>query len=113
MHELALSQSIVSLVSEQARQHGFRSVTRVVVEVGAAAGVEPEALRFCFDVAAERTCVKGAELVTVPIALRARCRACNTEYMPGSLIAPCTNCGSYERDILAGRELRVTRFEAA
>jgi Zn finger protein HypA/HybF involved in hydrogenase expression len=46
MHELALSQSIVALVLERARATRLRTVTRVAVEVGAAAGVDPEALRF-------------------------------------------------------------------
>jgi len=55
MHELALSQSIVDLVVECARKEGVHAVTRVVVEVGVAAGVEPDALRFCFDVVAADT----------------------------------------------------------
>jgi hypothetical protein len=46
MHELALSQSIVDLVVDRASKEGLREVTRVVVEVGVAAGVEPDALRF-------------------------------------------------------------------
>ena len=37
MHELALSQSIVELVLERAAAERLRTVTRVVVEVGAAA----------------------------------------------------------------------------
>ena len=55
MHELALSQSIVDLVVECARKQGVHAITRVVVEVGVAAGVEPHALRFCFDVVAADT----------------------------------------------------------
>jgi hydrogenase nickel incorporation protein HypA/HybF len=48
MHELALSQSIVDLVAEAAAREGLHQVTRVVLEVGAAAAVEPQALLFCF-----------------------------------------------------------------
>jgi hydrogenase nickel incorporation protein HypA/HybF len=59
MHELALSQSIVDLVLERAAAERLRTVTRVV-EVGAAAGVDPEALRFCFDAVAEATAARGA-----------------------------------------------------
>ena len=55
MHELALSQSIVELVLERAAAERLRTVTRVVVEVGAAAGVDPEALRFCFEAVTEET----------------------------------------------------------
>ena len=45
MHELALTQSIVDLVTRCGRQEGLHRVTRVVVEVGVAAAVEPGALR--------------------------------------------------------------------
>jgi Zn finger protein HypA/HybF involved in hydrogenase expression len=45
MHELALTQSIVDLVTRCGRQEGLDRVTRVVVEVGVVAAVEPEALR--------------------------------------------------------------------
>ncbi len=44
MYELALSQSIVDLVVGCARAEGLRTVTRVVVEIGVAAGVDPEGL---------------------------------------------------------------------
>jgi hydrogenase nickel incorporation protein HypA/HybF len=73
MHELALSQSIVDLVLERAAAERLRTVTRVV-EVGAAAGVDPEALRFCFDAVAEATAARGAELVIIGVSLRTRCR---------------------------------------
>jgi hydrogenase nickel incorporation protein HypA/HybF len=112
MHELALSQNIVNMVVEAARLEGVRRVSGVMVEIGAAAGVEPEALRFCFDVTAEQTIAEGAALTIVPIALRARCRGCAREFVPSSLIAPCPHCASHDRELLAGRELRVKSFDA-
>ncbi len=77
MYELALSQSIVDLVVGCARAEGRRTVTRVVVEIGVAAGVDPEGLRFCFDVVADDTVAHGAELAIARVAPRARCRCCH------------------------------------
>ncbi len=76
MHELTLSQSIVDLVVECARNEGVHAITRVVVEVGIAAGVEPDALRFCFDLVAANTLAQGAEFTIDTITLQARCRNC-------------------------------------
>ena len=59
MHELTLSQSIVDLVVECARKEGVRAVTRVVVEVGIAAGVEPDAMQFCFGLVAADTVLQA------------------------------------------------------
>jgi hydrogenase nickel incorporation protein HypA/HybF len=111
MHELALSQSIVSLVCECGRREGFQNITRVVVEVGAAAAVEPEALAFCFDVAAADTMARDAVLVIEKVALEAACGACGAEFEMPNLAAPCPKCGAYGARLLRGRELRVKSLD--
>jgi hydrogenase nickel incorporation protein HypA/HybF len=112
MHELALSQSIIDLVVECARQEGVHAVSRVVVEVGSAAGVEPDALRFCFDIVAADTLAQGAELAIETITLQARCRNCACEFEPVRLVSSCPRCGSYASCLLRGREHRVKSFDA-
>jgi|SRR5208283_4285220 len=111
MHELALSQSIVDLVVEYARKEGVRAVTRVVVEVGVAAGVEPDALRFCFDIVAADSLAQGAELAIETTTLQVRCRDCECEFEPARLVSSCPHCGSYAPRLLRGRELRVKSFD--
>jgi hydrogenase nickel incorporation protein HypA/HybF len=112
MHELALSQSIVDLVVDYARKKGVHAVTRVVIEVGIAAGVEPDALRFCFGITAADTVAQGAELAIETISLQARCRNCACEFEPVRLVSSCPCCGSYAPHLLKGRELRVKSFDA-
>jgi hydrogenase nickel incorporation protein HypA/HybF len=111
MHELALSQSIINLVVECARKERVHAVSRVTVEVGAAAGVEPDALRFCFDIVAADTLARGAELAIEMIALQARCRNCACEFEPARLVSSCPRCASYAPLLLRGREFRVKSFE--
>src|ERR1043166_5283480 len=101
MHELALSESIVELVVAAARQEGIARVSRVVVEIGAAAAVDPQALLFCFPVAAASTAAAEAELVIDHIALRAKCDSCGADYAPESLISACPACGGFAHEILA------------
>jgi hydrogenase nickel incorporation protein HypA/HybF len=111
MHELALSESIVDLVLECARREDMVRVSWVVVEIGVAASVDTQALLFCFPITASETIAAGAELVIKPLGLRAKCDSCGTEHAPESLIASCPNCGSFAREILAGREMRVVSFD--
>jgi hydrogenase nickel incorporation protein HypA/HybF len=113
MHELSLSESIADLVVQAARREGIGRVSRVVIALGTAAAVEPEALRFCFPITTANTVAAGAELVIDWIALKASCEACQTEFAPETLISPCPVCGSYARKILAGREMRVVSFDGA
>jgi hydrogenase nickel incorporation protein HypA/HybF len=111
VHELALSQSLVEAVLERAQVEGMRSVTRVRLELGVAAGVEREALCFCFDAVTRATPAEGAELVVETVPLRGRCRECALEFEPAGLVAPCPRCGAYAPIFTAGRELRVKSFE--
>jgi len=112
MHELALSQSIVDLVLERARAERMRTVTRVAVMVGVAAGVDAEALRFCWDVVVEETPARGAELVIAAVPLRARCRSCGHEFEPAPpALSPCPACGRSGVECVHGRELQVTSFD--
>jgi len=111
MHELAISESIVGLVVDCARRERITRVSRVVVEIGVAASVDPEALLFCFPITAAETAAASAELVINRIALRVRCESCQAEYAPEVHLAPCPICGSFARKILAGREMRVVSFD--
>lgn len=111
MHELALSENIVELVAERARSEGMRAVNKVTVEVGMAAGVEADALRFCFDIVTADTMVRGAELVIETIALQAQCRNCAGTFEPADMVSSCPRCGTYAPLLERGRELRVKSFE--
>jgi len=111
MHELALTQSIVELVVDRALREGMRAVTRVELEVGAASGVEPEALRFCFDAVTRETAAEGAVLDIREQPLRGRCRDCGLVFDLAGLAAPCPQCHAYAPTVLGGRQLRVTFFE--
>jgi hydrogenase nickel incorporation protein HypA/HybF len=109
MHELGITQNIVAIVAEHA---GGRPVRRVVLEIGAFAGVMTEAIRFCFDVVAKGTPLEGATLEIREIGARARCRSCGLEFTQTSLFSPC-RCGSRAFDRLSGEELNIKAYELA
>jgi hydrogenase nickel incorporation protein HypA/HybF len=110
MHELSISESIIDLVVECARRENVARVSRVVVEIGVAAAVDPQALLFCFPITAADTIASGAELMINMIGLQARCEACGKEYAPETQFSPCPVCASFASQILAGREMRVVSF---
>jgi hydrogenase nickel incorporation protein HypA/HybF len=110
MHELSLSESIAELVVECARREGLEKVTRVVLSLGVAAAVDADALSFCFPLTTAGTIADGAELVIERVPLKVHCEACGTDYAPAEFVAPCPVCGSYERRIVEGREMRVVSF---
>lgn len=111
MHELSLTRNIVEICAERAAQNGPRTrVTRVTLEVGALSAVQPEALRFCFEVCARDTMVHGATLEIIELPGRARCRDCAAEFAVGEPYGSC-RCGSANLVLIAGEELRIKQME--
>jgi hydrogenase nickel incorporation protein HypA/HybF len=103
MHELAITQSVVSAVTERT---GSAPVASVRLRVGRLAGVVPDAMRFCFELVTAGTPLDGAALEIEQPEPRARCRACGEDFVPADLILLC-GCGSADVEVLAGRELAV------
>jgi hydrogenase nickel incorporation protein HypA/HybF len=111
MHELSISESITDLVVDCAQRENIGHVSRVVVEIGVAAAVDPGALMFCFPVTTMETVAAGAELVINMVELQAKCEVCGAVHSSQSQVAPCPACGSFASQILAGREMRVVSIE--
>lgn len=107
MHELGITQNIVSIAVEHARG---AKVQRVSLEIGKLSAVMPEAIRFCFDVCSQGTLVEGAELEIIEIPGLARCRQCGTEVPLDIPFGVCT-CGSTDLQILQGEELKIKELE--
>ena len=109
MHELSIAESVVDAVLERT---GEQQVTCVRLSIGTLAGVVPDALSFCFEIATAGTPLEGAELEIIQLSGRAHCRSCDREFPKDDLILLC-ECGSADVDVVAGRELSVTSVEVA
>ncbi len=107
MHELSITQSIVDVVAE--RTTG-RTVVAVQVRVGRLSGVVPDAMAFCFEIAATGTPVEGARLDIEEIDGRIACHTCGLESAAADLVRLCP-CGSADVDVVAGEELTVVSVE--
>jgi hydrogenase nickel incorporation protein HypA/HybF len=109
MHELSIMQSLIEAVLDRI---GERKVTAVNVKVGPLSGVLPDAMRFCFDVAAAGTALAGAQLMIDEPRGLARCRSCHDEFELADLILLCP-CGSADVEVLSGGELMLMSVEVA
>jgi hydrogenase nickel incorporation protein HypA/HybF len=107
VHELGLAEEIVRIAAAGSRGS---KVTRLTLEVGKLSVVLPDALRFCFGLAAEGTCVEGAELDIVEVPGLGRCRACGGEVVMHAPLTRCA-CGGCELEWLSGESLRVKQME--
>ena len=107
MHELSITQSVVDAVIE--RMDGA-TVTAIELEIGKLSGVEPDSVRFCFELVAGGTALDGARLDIVEPAGEGRCRDCGTLSKFDDRIVLCS-CGSGDVDVLSGTQLRIRSVE--
>jgi len=107
MHELGITQNIVSIVSEKA---GNQKIKRVKLEIGKLSAIMPDAIRFCFDICAEGTVLAGAILEIDEIDGRGQCNICGAQ-MPLTLLAGICACGTNDIKCIAGEELLIKEME--
>jgi hydrogenase nickel incorporation protein HypA/HybF len=109
VHEFAIAESVIETITSRT---GASTVREVRLEVGRLCGVQADALRFCFELAAAGTGVDGAELeIDEPPGL-ARCGACGLEFRVEDLILLCA-CGSADVEVLSGEQLRILSVAVA
>ena len=107
MHELSITQDVVRTVVEHT---DGRTVAGVRLRIGALAGIVPDAVRFCFDLATQGTTLEGAWLEIAdepgrggagPAGTSSTCRSC----------CPGARAGARTPRWWPGRSLVVTSVE--
>lgn len=113
MHEMALATSMLEIVEGTAHDVGAARVSAVWLEIGALSQVEPDALRFCFDVVTRGSLADRARLEILITPGTAWCMPCGATVALPALGAPCPQCGTYQLTVSTGEAMRVKEIEVA
>lgn len=108
---MALAESMLKIVEDSARSQGFTRVKTVWLEIGQLAGVEVEAMKFCFDAVVCGSLAEGAALEVVEVAGQGWCRVCQKSVPLAERFDPCPACGEYGLQVTDGTALRVKELE--
>lgn len=111
MHEMAICESIVQVLEQQAAAQSYARVKTVWLEIGPLAGIELEALRFSFDAVTRRTLADRAKLEIVKTRGEAWCMQCAKSVAVAQRFDACPDCGSYQLQVTGGEELRIKELE--
>ena len=98
------------LETEAGKQH-FTRVKLVRLEIGALSGVEPDAMRFGFDVAMAGSVADGAILDIVETPGEAWCLSCSKPVPVEARYDACPECGSYQLQVTGGTEMKILELE--
>lgn len=111
MHEMAIAEGILDIALDYAARNDAQQVQCISLLLGEMAGVETEALQFCFESLARGTIAEKAELKLHMMPLLGRCTDCGKQTHIERYNFVCPECGAGPLEILSGRELQVEYLE--
>jgi len=111
MHEMSLAEGVLKIIEDNALSSGYTRVKTVWLEIGELAGVEAEALRFCFDAVTRNSLAEGAQLIIIGTEGTGRCPICNKTVKLEERYDPCSECGCCPVEVTGGTEMRIRELE--
>ena len=111
MHEYSITESVLTLALEKAKEANAIKITRINLVVGDLSGVVPDCVRFYFEHISKDTMASGAELVFATVGTKLRCSNCNHDFTPDGLEWLCPDCHESGVEITSGRECYMESIE--
>ena len=111
MHELSITQSILSITLEQAKAAQANNINKINLIIGELSGVVDECVQFYFDLLSKDTIAAEASLSFDRPPTKLRCRNCDITFLPDNLDWACPNCQEQKIEIISGRECYVESIE--
>jgi hydrogenase nickel incorporation protein HypA/HybF len=111
MHELTLCESLFKLAEHERATRHFSHVCRVRLEIGHFSCLDPEALRYAFEILSRGTFLEGATLDIDRPPGRATCLACGADVELDTRLSECPACGSTRLRPTGGNQMRFIEME--
>lgn len=111
MHELSVTESILSIALKHASLAQAARVTNIHIVLGQLSTVVDNSVQFYWDLVSQDTICKGATLHFERVPAKLLCLDCNTEYLLPGELSPCPQCGGYQVKILTGEEFWLDSIE--
>lgn len=115
MHELAVTKSILKLALEHTAQQGAREVLAIHLLIGEMRNLEEEWLQRYFEYISKGTPAQNAVIKVTKVPVVFLCKKCDRQFtanLKEDKQMLCSHCGSFEYDLVSGRELVVEKLEA-
>jgi len=111
MHEMSIANSLLDSVRTEALRFPDQHIATVGVRIGALAGVDPDSLRFCFEVLVKDSDLEPLELDIDYRRRRHQCQVCSESFDAVYEDTPCPRCGTADSIFLSGDELELAYLE--
>lgn len=111
MHEMGIANSVLDAIRTETLRFPDGHICKVGVRIGELAGVNPDAMNFCFE-----ALVRGTELEPLALEIeycprRYQCRRCCQSYAAARDQSACPECGMTDLQFIGGDELELAYLE--
>ncbi|MBR3238723.1 MAG: hydrogenase maturation nickel metallochaperone HypA, partial [Oscillospiraceae bacterium] len=110
MHELALAEGILKIVTSEQQKNGFARVLEIGLSIGEYSGIVPTCLEECFPLVSKGTAAEGARLRMETVQAAFVCTDCDWSGPMPRHSACCPNCRSTAVRMVRGREFFVNNL---
>ena len=111
MHELAVTESILNIVQNHARQANATAVTDVYLVIGRLSSLVDDSVQFYWDFISRDTICAGSKLHFERIPARLLCLDCGHAYTLDGELEVCPQCQSARVKVVSGDEFRLESIE--
>ncbi len=111
MHELSVTQSILDIALEKARESQASRIKRINLVVGELSSIVDDCVQFYFDFVSSDSIASGAALSFTRIPAQVRCRNCGLSFSPDKSSWSCPQCSKWDAEIIAGNEFYIDSIE--
>jgi len=111
MHEFPITEQIVKIVTNKAKEGNARKVTRITLVVGEYSGFIGESIQMYFDIISKGTLADGATLEIENVKPKLKCPACGEYFFRKPLSFACPKCGQDGEPTSIGKEFYVKNIE--
>jgi len=111
MHELAVTQGMLSIVLEHAEKAGAKKVTDIYLVIGDLSTFVDDSVQFYFDFLSKGTIAEGARLHFRRVPATFRCWNCGATFTLDGMELSCPHCGGGRLETIGGKEFYVESIE--
>ena len=111
MHEYSITESILSLALEKAREAKAEKIMQINLVIGNLSGIVADCVQFYFEHISKDTLADGASLSFEIKPASVRCHKCNNVFTPKDSDWSCPECHEIGMDIISGRECYMENIE--
>jgi len=111
MHELSITQNILTIALEHADKHQAQRITAIRLVIGQLSSLVDDAIQFYWDIISDGTQAKGAQLVFQRLPARLQCQACGHSYPLNAQAYTCPHCGQDAAQVVGGQEFYIESID--